>query len=306
MKRHTTRRDFIRAGGAGLMGIAMTGPFMEALKKTPPLSFSTLGCPDWTFPETVKFAAAHGFKGLEVRGIKREMDLPKCPEFSSPENIRATCKLVKDHGLEFVDLGSSVSLHDREGSERRGNIEDAKRFIDLAEKIKCPFIRVFPNDLPANQERNETLDLISSGMTELGNHAKGSGVRVLMESHGQVVYVEDLNRIMAACAGPNTGLVWDIVNMWAVTKEPTADVYDRLKKYIFHIHIKDLNVVGDKHVYTLLGKGNTPILETLDMLVKDGYKGYYSFEWEKMWHPEIEEPEIALADFAAVMKQRYK
>ena len=22
----------------------------------------------------------------------------------------------------------------------------------------------------------------------------------------------------------------------------------------------------------------------------DGYKGYYSFEWEKLWHPEIAEP----------------
>jgi sugar phosphate isomerase/epimerase len=29
-----------------------------------------------------------------------------------------------------------------------------------------------------------------------------------------------------------------------------------------------------------------------------GFAGYVSFEWEKYWHPEIEEPEIALADFA--------
>ena len=25
----------------------------------------------------------------------------------------------------------------------------------------------------------------------------------------------------------------------------------------------------------------------------DGYQGYYSLEWEKTWHPELEEPEIA-------------
>jgi hypothetical protein len=38
-------------------------------------------------------------------------------------------------------------------------------------------------------------------------------------------------------------------------------------------------------------------------LVKMGYKGYYSFEWEKVWHPDIEEPEIAFPDFARVVSQ---
>jgi hypothetical protein len=37
-----------------------------------------------------------------------------------------------------------------------------------------------------------------------------------------------------------------------------------------------------------------------------GYKGYYSFEWEKLWHPEIADPEIALADYSKVMKAYFK
>ena len=32
------------------------------------------------------------------------------------------------------------------------------------------------------------------------------------------------------------------------------------------------------------------------------YEGYVSFEWEKYWHPEIEEPEVALPDFVEAMK----
>ena len=34
-----------------------------------------------------------------------------------------------------------------------------------------------------------------------------------------------------------------------------------------------------------------------------GYKGYYGFEWEKAWHPEIEEPEVALPQYAEMMKR---
>jgi sugar phosphate isomerase/epimerase len=105
---------------------------------------------------------------------------------------------------------------------------------------------------------------------------------------------------------PNTGLVWDTVNMWTVTKEAPADMYKRIKKYIRHTHIKDARLVADKIEYTLMGKGASPIFETIDILSNAGYKGYYSFEWEKLWHPELAEPEIALADFPIAMKQHFK
>jgi len=299
----TSRRNFIRTG-AGLAGIAFSGSSFDLFKTSPLLSFSTLGCPDWSFSDTVKFAAAHGYKGLEIRGIKREMDLPKCPEFSAA-NIGSTIKLVKDNGLKFVNLGASAALHFKEGAEREKNLDEAKRFIDLAHKLDCPNIRVFPNDFPADQEKSETIDLIVNGLKTLGDYSKESGVRTLMESHGKVVTIDDLNNIMQQASGPNTGMVWDIVNMWAVTKETPADAYSKLSKYIFHTHIKDLKFSGGKEEYTLLGKGETPILEAIGLLIKNGYKGFFSFEWEKMWHPEIAEPEIALADYPLVMKKKF-
>ena len=60
-----------------------------------------------------------------------------------------------------------------------------------------------------------------------------------------------------------------------------------------------------KYQYKLLGQGEVPVFEAIDVLVKDGYKGYYSFEWEKLWHPEIAAPEIALDDYAKVMKKHF-
>jgi hypothetical protein len=45
---------------------------------------------------------------------------------------------------------------------------------------------------------------------------------------------------------------------------------------------------------------------TVQMLVEMRYSGYYSFEWEKVWHPEIEDPEIAVADYARVVTQYLK
>jgi sugar phosphate isomerase/epimerase len=203
-------------------------------------------------------------------------------------------------------LGSSANLHFAEGAEREKNLDEAKRFIDLAQQVGCPYIRVFPNNFPKGQEKKQTLDLIVKGLLQLGDYAKGKEVTVLMETHGDVVKIDDLETIMHAAEHANVGLVWDVSNMWTVTKEPPAAAYDRLKKYIRHIHVKDAKVAGDKLTYTFLGEGNVPIFEAINALVKNGYKGYYSFEWEKMWHPEIAEPEIALAHYPTVMKKHFK
>ena len=274
-------------------------------KKMPLLSFSTLGCPDWDFTQVVNFAAANGYSGIELRGIKRQIDLLQSPAFNSADAIKNSMQLLKEKKLRIVDLGSSAAMHHAKKEERTKNLDDAKRYIDLAEKLDCPYVRVFPNDLPKDDTRNAVMELIINGLQQLGDYAKGSKVTVLMESHGDVVRTADLQKIMDAVANEHVGLVWDITNMWTITKEAPADVYAQLKSYIRHTHIKDAKLTGDKIDYVLLGKGDTPIFDAIDILYKDGYKGYYSFEWEKLWHPEIAEPEVALADYPKAMKAHF-
>ena len=55
--------------------------------------------------------------------------------------------------------------------------------------------------------------------------------------------------------------------------------------------------------YVLFGGGEFPILECLELLEEGGYDGWYSYEWEKMWHPELEPPELALPLFAGKIRQ---
>lgn len=302
--KHPTRRHFIQSSlvlaSWSVMPFAIGASRDRAL-----LSFSTLGCPDWNFKQIVDFAAAHGYQGIELRGIKRQLDLLQCEEFKTPQNRRATVRTMKDNGLKFVDLGSSTNLHFPEGTERSKNLDEAKRFIDLAHEIKCPFIRVFPNNFLKERDKNATMDLMASGLLSLAQYAEGSNVSVLIESHGDLVHIDDLERVLKNAEHKNAGMVWDVVNMWSITKEPVAQVFERLKKYIRHTHIKDAKVSGSNVQYVFLGKGDVPIFEAIDLLTKSNYKGYYSFEWEKIWHPELPSPELALADYSREMRKHF-
>lgn len=298
------RRKFLKT-----TTLLMAAPFVPTLfdmkKKKPLLAFSTLGCPDWNFQKITDFAVQHNYDGIELRGLLRQMDLTKCPEFNTSQNIAATLSVMKDKNLVFVDLGSSTNLHIADSTARKKNLDEAKSFVDLAQKIGCPFVRVFPNKLPKDNGRSEAIDLITNGLLELGQYAKGSKVKVLMETHGDVVWTGDILRIMQSAYNDNTGLVWDITNMWSITKEPPLEVYQKLKKYICHTHIKDLKMIDGKEHYVLLGKGEVPVFTAIDALQNGGYKGYYSFEWEKLWHPEIADPEIAIAQYSKVMLEHF-
>ena len=177
--RQSTRKQFLQTSSALLLGAAFARASFDFKKEKLPLAFSTLGCPDWDLKKITDFAKQHGYTGIELRGLKREIYLPKCPEFSTTKKIDEVLKIMKDKNLRFVDLGSSSTLHFGEGAEREKNINDGKAFIDLAQQLNCPNVRVYPNLLPKDKDKDETMDFIVKGLLELGNYAKASGVMVL-------------------------------------------------------------------------------------------------------------------------------
>ena len=46
-----------------------------------------------------------------------------------------------------------------------------------------------------------------------------------------------------------------------------------------------------------------PITKALE---KDGFDGYYSLEWEKKWHPELPDPDVALPVYRKLMRSFVK
>lgn len=296
------RRAFLRNSSLAMAGMVFANSAMAKKKYTPHLSFSTLGCPKWSFTQIVNNAVEYGYDGIEIRGIAKDMDITKGPDFNSSESIAASMKILKDKKLKIVCLGASASMHYADEAKRKSNLDEAKSLIDLAQKINCPYIRVFPDKLPKDQDRSATIQLIINGLKELGDYAKGTNVSVLMETHGDVVKTDDLLYIMKNAGGPHVGLVWDICNMWSITQETPSFVYGKLKPYIKHTHFRDARIVNGSEQSALLGQGEAPVKEAVRLLEKDNYQGFYSFEWEKRWMPKVEDPEIAFPQYVKEIK----
>jgi sugar phosphate isomerase/epimerase len=267
-----------------------------------PIAFSTLGCPGWTWLTVLDQADRLGYSGIELRGIQGDMDLPKRPELTGAA-LAQSRRDVQSRGLVISDLGASAHMHEKDPALRATQLDDGKRFIDLAHALGVPYVRMFGDKLAPGEPKEEVIKRIVDGFQQMAAYAKPAGVTVLIESHGDFTNSPDLKAIIEGVGSPAFALLWDAHHTFVAGGEAPADTCRQLGRYVRHTHLKDSKPEGNDHRYVLTGTGAVPVKEQVRVLASNGYKGFYCYEWEKKWHPEIEEPEVAFPHYVKVMTE---
>jgi sugar phosphate isomerase/epimerase len=299
-----SRRQFLAAIVGLPAALSATLPAFAAAKaKKFPIGFSTLGCPAWDWLKILDFAQQHGFAAVELRGLQGTMDLPSRPEFS-PGRIAQSKGDVAERSLRISCVSSSAHMHETDSAKHEEQLADARRFIDLASALEVPYVRVFGNQVIGPRE--QAIEHVAKALHQVGDYAGPKNVTVIIESHGDFTDSPTLRAVLDQANSPHVALLWDAHHTFVSGKEDPAYTVAQLGKYIRHTHLKDSRPEGQDVHYVLTGQGVVPVKRQVQVLVEMGYSGYYSFEWEKVWHPDIEDPEIALADYARVATQYLK
>ena len=289
---------------AALSQVAL--PHLWAAEKSRiPIAFSTLGCPAWDWARVLQFAHLHGFSGIELRGLQGNMDLPSNAIFA-PDRMEQTKKEIHNSKLSIACVSSSANLYMEDAEKRAKEIGDARRFIDLASALGAPYVRVFggkaeSDKSPAPDEA--TKSRVAAGLRELGEYSGPKGVTVIIESHDHFTSSATLKDVLTAANSEHVGLLWDAHHTFATSNEDPELTVKQVGQWIRHTHLKDSVGKGEDRKYVLTGTGNVPIERQIKALQSIGYKGFYCFEWEKVWHPDLVDPQIAIPDFAHVVGQ---
>ena len=292
-----TRRVFLTTVSASLAAPAL---LRARPSKRYPIAFSTLGCPGWSWKTILDQAGQLGYSALELRGVAGEMDLTKVPELAG-SRLADTRKDLAALGLVISDLGASSRMHEKDPAVRQAQFDEGRRFIDLAHAMGVKYVRMFGDKFPEGEPREDVMKRVADGFRQMAAHAKAAGVVVLQESHGDFTRSKDLVEIQTAVDSPGFALLWDAHHTFVAGHEAPADTYAALGRYVRHTHLKDSKPEGTERRYVLTGTGEVPVKEQVAVLAKAGYTGYYCYEWEKKWHPEIEEPEVAFPHYARTM-----
>ncbi len=256
------------------------------------LCFSTLGCAERNLSEILSLSEKFNLPYLEIRGIGGVLDNAVIEDFCE-ENATKTKEIMMKSGVTPVVLGTSCMLH-TEDSAALALIE-ARAAISVAARLSIPYIRVFGNNLIGRRE--DCIRRVTEGIAALCDMAKGTDVSVLLEVHGDFNTVQTLSPVLDALKMRNEfGLIWDVAHSHTAYGEKWETFYECIRPYIRHVHIKDKRTEGG---LTMIGEGDVPVAAIVRRMLKDGYDGCFSLEWERLWHPELAEIEVALARFTS-------
>lgn len=244
-------------------------------------------------------ASELGYVALELRGVAGQMDLTKVPELTGTQ-WASTKKDLDALGIVVSDLGASAAMHTT-GKARDAALDEGRRFIDLAHTMGVKYVRVFGDRIPEGEPRDAVFARVTEGFQTLAAHAKPAGVVVIQETHGDFTKSEDVAAIYRAVGSDAFAVLWDAHHTFVAGGEQPADTWKALGPWVRHTHLKDSVAAGADRKYVLFGSGQVPVQEQVKVLAGAGYTGIYCFEWEKRWHPEIEDPEVAFPHYAKTM-----
>ena len=266
------------------------------------LAFSTLGCPDRDLQQIVAGARKWGFEGIELRALRGSLELLSRAEFAA-EQIDETRAYLADERIEVCCVDTSCAFHSSDGNERSNQVKIALAHADLAAKLGASLIRVFPDRIQAGAEREETRDWIVTSLREVAERLP-DGVNVALETHGDFARTEYAAEIVTLANHPQVKLVWDVANSVAAG-DSIQRAAQTVQPYLAHLHLRDAKPVsGSEHwLPVLAGRGRVSFADAVAAIRELEYDGFVSFEWEKYWHPEIEEPEIAMPDFINAIRK---
>jgi sugar phosphate isomerase/epimerase len=264
------------------------------------LGFSTIACPDYDVDQVIALAKAHGLAGIEIRHLRGTVDLASLAEFS-PDKIGETRRRFEKAGIEVVGIDTSVRMNSLDKAVRDKELESARTNLAIAEGLGAKYLRVFGGPIPADQDREETIDAIAIGLGQVADLTYPRGIVSLLETHDHFSTSQSILDLYARGASSNLGVLWDILHTYR-HGESAEYTWAQLGSRIKHVHVKDsVKASADGFDFALIGEGNVPVNSFIELLKKVGYDAFVHFEWEKGWHPEIAEPEVAIPHFARFM-----
>jgi sugar phosphate isomerase/epimerase len=264
------------------------------------LAFTTLACPGWTLEQAVAAARQYGYEGIELRLLDGEI-LRSDIDIETRRRVRERCT---DDGLPIVCVDTSVKIAQPDPAARAEQIRDGMAFLELAAGWDAPLIRVFGGP-PAGADEAAAREAAIECIAPLAERGRELGVAVALETHDAFSGSAIVADVLASTPADGAGALWDTLHPFRV-----GDTLDQtianLRGRLLHVHIKDGRRPADggpNWDLTLLGAGDVPIRDILAALRTIGYDGWLSVEWEKKWHPDLAEPELALPQHATLLRE---
>ena len=210
---------------------------------------------------------------------------------------------MADRELVIAGLGASTKFSSTDPAVRKANQDELRQYIQLADALEAPMVRTFGGNVEEGSTVDDAIDWVAENLAALADEAQRQGVTILLETHDAFCKGAQVAPALKQVDHPNVQAVWDVHHPYRMG-ESVEETWALIGPYVKHVHLKDAQTHDDgSFTLVLMGEGDVPNYEVVKLLLENGYDGYLAAEWEKKWHPTIEEPEIAIPQHAEVISR---
>jgi len=217
---------------------------------------------DWDVPTLIANCEKARLSGVELRVEHAHNVTPHL----SVEERKTIAKRFVDSAVTLVGFGTTCEFHSPDSAILRKNIEEAKEYVLLSKDCGASGIKVRPNALPNEVEKEKTIAQIARSLSELGRFAVEYGQEIRLEIHGGCAAIPIIKSVIDQVPEKNVGLCWNCnpEDLHAPgLKENFASVKNRLSGVI---HIRDL------------ASNTYPTMQLFDLLRAENYGGFLLIE----------------------------
>ncbi len=241
-----TRRDFLQttlaAAGAMALGDARIARAQTANNPALTGGRIRLGlvtynlAKDWDVPTIIKNCEQTGFEAVELRTTHKHGVEPALTKEQRAE-VR---KQFEGSKVRLLSLGSVAEFHAPDQAVVRKQIDDCKRFLELAHDIGALGVKVRPNGIPKDVPEEKTLAQIGAALRECGQAAKDLGVEVWVEVHGRdSSHPPRMRKMMENANHSHVGICWNS-NQEDLIDGSVKPGFEMLKPWLRNAHINEL------------------------------------------------------------------
>jgi sugar phosphate isomerase/epimerase len=288
MRRHSLldRRSFIASTLAGAAAFSQTtASAIEPIARTGghhfKLSMAAYSYrdllqakpPKLTLIDFIDDCAKFGLDGTELTSYY----LPQEP---TEEYLRQLKGEAFRRGLDISGTAVGNDFCHPRGPERDKQIASVNRWIEYADMMDAPVIRIFAGAAKPGVSADDSRRLAVDAINECCRHAAKYGIFLALENHGGITAeADDVLAIVREVDSPWFGVNLDTGNF------NTADVYGdlaRLAPYALNVQVKaSIHPAGKQ-------RQPTDFKRLAKMLQDAGYRGYVVLEFEEPGDPRSE------------------
>jgi sugar phosphate isomerase/epimerase len=229
-----------------------------------------------TYEDLIRIAVDTGTDGID-------MTVYWLPSTES-DYLLSLRRLAYRNRVEIYGIGTRVQLAQPTAELREKQLEELRKWLDVAQRVGATHIRVFGGQKPAGATLEQAIGFASETLKRGAELAGARGLILGVEDDGGITdFAKDTIAIVKGADSQWAGMNLDIGNF----RPPK--VYDQIEMsipYAVSTHIKTTVALDD-------GKSRAPfdLDRVFKMFAAHGYRGYMGLEYEASEDPATAVPE---------------